>query len=250
MFIRNLEYLLENQIEGFFYKKFSSDLQLAELEKRLEKEIALKKKVRKGQPYIPNCYTFSMAESDYRKMCAQQTYNRLYVRLIATAIKKNYVIPGKIAIEIDRNASLKRGCLHIASAYKEEDPVNVQDIIKAPQADHTLVFERNILASAEMREDYKISSLKVLEGPDMDSLLDIGEKRIHIGRRECNEFSLKDRNTSRLHAYISFEQYRHCLYDAGSLNGTYVNGEKINCHTLNNGDQISLGNTVMLYEVM
>ena len=49
--------------------------------------------------------------------------------------------------------------------------------------------------------------------------------------------------------YVIFEDGTHVLYDAKSLNGTYVNGQRITRKSLKNGDHIKLGNTVLLYEV-
>ncbi|MHB8279985.1 MAG: FHA domain-containing protein [Candidatus Humimicrobiaceae bacterium] len=33
----------------------------------------------------------------------------------------------------------------------------------------------------------------------------------------------------------------------GSVNGTYVNGEKISMHYLNNGDKIKIGNNFFIF---
>jgi pSer/pThr/pTyr-binding forkhead associated (FHA) protein len=72
---------------------------------------------------------------------------------------------------------------------------------------------------------------------------------VNIGRRESNELPLTDMNTSRLHAYVVFEEGGHTLYDARSLNGTYVNDHRVTRKRLKAGDRIKVGNTVILYEV-
>ena len=66
-----------------------------------------------------------------------------------------------------------------------------------------------------------------------------------------NDFILTDTNASRVHAYIAYERHRHVLYDAESLNGTFVNGTLLEepC-ILKAGDEIQIGNTVLLYDVI
>ena len=92
--------------------------------------------------------------------------------------------------------------------------------------------------------------LTVVEGPDMDAYLEFGEGQIYIGRREKNDFILTDTKASRLHAWIAYENHRHVLYDAQSTNGTYVNGEPVESLCLCSGDEIQIGTTVLLYEVI
>lgn len=246
MLMRNVEVFLENHIEGFFNKKFSSHLQFAELEKRLIKEISMQKKMRQNRAEAPNHYTFQIAEADYKKMGAKNLRDRLYVCLVKTAIREKLFIVGKIVVEILQNADLKKGCITIASAYVENECLHPAP---SPLLGNTLIFDKGLMREAKKGEDYKIASLRVIEGPDEGKSLDIGERRVHIGRRESNEFLIGDMKTSRLHAYISFENCRHVLYDAGSLNGTCINDDRIDDHVLNDGDEIKAGNTIILYEV-
>jgi len=49
---------------------------------------------------------------------------------------------------------------------------------------------------------------------------------------------------------VTFEDDHHVLHDAQSLNGTYVNGRRVMRKQLEHGDQIKMGNTVILYEVI
>ena len=95
-----------------------------------------------------------------------------------------------------------------------------------------------------------MASLTVVEGPDLDAYLEIGEKQVYIGRRDKNEFILTDTNASRLHAWISYEHHRHELYDAQSTNGTFFNGRRIDSCRLQHGDKIRIGMTVLRYEVI
>lgn len=78
--------------------------------------------------------------------------------------------------------------------------------------------------------------------------LTIGEDSTSFGRTTDNTVSFPDNtNISRNHAEIAFKDGKFCLTDFGSSNGTTVNGQKIEGETvLNNGDFITLGNSIIV----
>ena len=72
-----------------------------------------------------------------------------------------------------------------------------------------------------------------------------------IGRAGDNDVIVDDETVSRQHALIREENGRFTLHDRGSLDGTYVNGEKIRGPmTLQDGDEIGMGNTVFRFKVL
>ncbi|NJN16275.1 MAG: FHA domain-containing protein [Oscillochloris sp.] len=63
-----------------------------------------------------------------------------------------------------------------------------------------------------------------------------------IGRESSNHVVVMRREVSRLHARIVYEDGRYVISDAGSINGTYVNGRKLDApYTLRTEDVIGLG---------
>jgi len=63
-----------------------------------------------------------------------------------------------------------------------------------------------------------------------------------IGRGEDNTVRLTERNISRRHARIAREAERWIVFDAGSYNGCYVNGARVNQRQdLTHGDLVQLG---------
>lgn len=65
-----------------------------------------------------------------------------------------------------------------------------------------------------------------------------------IGRHPGNEVQVIDRIVSKEHATITQdERQRYILEDAGSLNGTYINGKRVISQVLKDGDTIAMGNT-------
>jgi serine phosphatase RsbU (regulator of sigma subunit) len=64
---------------------------------------------------------------------------------------------------------------------------------------------------------------------------------LHIGRHADNRLILRDSRVSRTHARVEAEQGEYVLYDCGSRHGTFVNGERVERHTLRPADRIEFG---------
>lgn len=70
-----------------------------------------------------------------------------------------------------------------------------------------------------------------------------------IGRHPDNTVQVLDRIVSKEHCRITRGPHGgYVLRDIGSLNGSYVNGERVTERTLATGDTIGMGNTVLRFE--
>ncbi len=78
--------------------------------------------------------------------------------------------------------------------------------------------------------------------------LTIGEDATSFGRTTDNTVSFPDNtNVSRNHAEIAFKDGKFVVTDLGSSNGTTINGQRIAGEAqLNNGDFVTLGNSVIV----
>src|ERR1700759_1933297 len=65
-----------------------------------------------------------------------------------------------------------------------------------------------------------------------------------LGRHPNNTIQLLDKIVSKEHCIVEVREGRFILRDLGSLNGTYVNGERVRGEMLlKHGDEIALGST-------
>ena len=62
-----------------------------------------------------------------------------------------------------------------------------------------------------------------------------------LGRHPDSEISLDDITVSRRHAEIERTADGYVVRDAGSLNGTYVNQDRIDTAALRHGDEVQIG---------
>ncbi len=72
-------------------------------------------------------------------------------------------------------------------------------------------------------------------------------ERMSIGRRPDSEVFLDDITVSRDHALLIRRGDDWHLDDCGSLNGTYVNRERIESHRLEEGDELQIGKYKLSY---
>jgi pSer/pThr/pTyr-binding forkhead associated (FHA) protein len=76
----------------------------------------------------------------------------------------------------------------------------------------------------------------------------LGSEPVTIGRGKANVIVLlADPRVSLRHATVERTAEGWLLRDAGSRNGTWVNGERVGEHLLGDGDQLQLGETLLLF---
>lgn len=89
--------------------------------------------------------------------------------------------------------------------------------------------------------------LMIRKGPDAGMRFVIDHDLIAIGRHPESDIFLDDITVSRRHAQIRREGSGFSLTDTGSLNGTYLNRERIEMSPLRSGDEIQIGKYRMLF---
>mgnify|MGYP000174331019 FL=1 len=69
----------------------------------------------------------------------------------------------------------------------------------------------------------------------------LDEDEITVGRDPSSDILLDDSTVSRTHAVFRRINGNYSVIDAGSLNGTYVNRQRVDSQELKNGDEIMIG---------
>jgi signal transduction histidine kinase len=87
----------------------------------------------------------------------------------------------------------------------------------------------------------------VIKGADEGKQFDLGEAVLGIGRDSSNRIRLHDTEVSRRHAEFRQTPQGYRLLDVGSANGTYVNNQPVKDALLQPGDQIQIGQSVLVF---
>lgn len=83
--------------------------------------------------------------------------------------------------------------------------------------------------------------LVIKGGPSAGSTVLIDKDVTRAGRSPDSDVFLNDITVSRRHAEVLRDGRRFLIKDAGSLNGTYVNRERVDTAELASGDEVQIG---------
>jgi pSer/pThr/pTyr-binding forkhead associated (FHA) protein len=97
-----------------------------------------------------------------------------------------------------------------------------------------------------------VGLLVVKRGPNAGSRFALGSGKTTIGRHPDSDIFLDDVTVSRRHAEVRHNEGSFTVSDVGSLNGTYLNRERIEEADLHSGDELQIGKfrLVFLYELL
>jgi hypothetical protein len=89
--------------------------------------------------------------------------------------------------------------------------------------------------------------LVVKRGPNAGSRFLLDQDVTSAGRHPDSDIFLDDVTVSRRHAEFRREGSGYTVHDVGSLNGSYVNRERIDAAPLSGGDEVQIGKFRLVY---
>ena len=217
MVLKRIEQKLEKLVEGTFTRVFPSSVKPIELGKRIRRVLEDKKTIGvQGQIIIPNRYVISLSPKDLENI---ESIQESIQREISSSIRdhandENYHFQGTLTVEIFSNSSLKTGSIEVDGLFEEN---------KGGFPPGSLIDENG-------------------------ERLIITEQKLSIGRDTESTMQVVDVEVSRNHAEIRLLNTSFVLIDLQSTNGTFVNGQRVQEHTLQNFDQIKIGSTILLFQ--
>ena len=108
---------------------------------------------------------------------------------------------------------------------------------------------REDVTEIEFKDEGPIGLLWVKEGPRRGQIHRIKDGSV-IGRSR-GDILLDEPKASSSHAKFTFEDEKFFIWDFGTRNGTYVNGERIRSATkLEENDQIKIGELTFVFKVL
>lgn len=203
----------------------------------------------RGNVYVPNTCDLQFGTDDFHRFSSRRFIEDLYVYLEKSLITADVFMDGRLRIRLHEEPAFEPGSYDITASF--DDPAPTVAVSNDLGDTSTLVLKKSAYTlPLNLPPNRRFAVLRVVDGADRDGYVEFGERRIYLGRREQNDLMLTDENVSRLHAYVAYERHRHVLTDAGSRNGTFVNGEPVTAVILRVGDYIQVGATTLKYGVM
>lgn len=204
---------LERIVEGAFSKAFRSDIEPAEIGRRLVRDMEAGKSVSVGAVYVPNTYTISLSPGDYERLegLLPQLKTEFATLLKGTSRERMWKPSGPIEIRFASDKATRKGRFEVRAAH--EASATADDESKEPEAE---------LATSENRWP--------LTG-------DV----VSIGRLETNDVQLIDQSVSRTHAQVVKRDDGWWIVDLDSTGGTFVNDGRVKERRLQPGDKLMVG---------
>jgi pSer/pThr/pTyr-binding forkhead associated (FHA) protein len=92
-----------------------------------------------------------------------------------------------------------------------------------------------------------VGMLVVTRGPNSGSRYALDQPLVTAGRHPDSMIFLDDITVSRRHAEVRQVEGGYQVADVGSLNGTYLNRERVETASLNDGDELQIGTFKLLF---
>lgn len=119
------------------------------------------------------------------------------------------------------------------------------------EAEATATFS---VIEVEKEEDAHLAELGpgeacliVRRGPAAGTKFTLDRDVVTVGRHPQSDIFLNDITVSRRHAELRRDADAYAVSDLGSLNGTYVNRERVDTSPLASGDELQIGKFRLLF---
>jgi len=214
-------------IERAFAKTFPSDLEPAQIARRLVATMEARTVRENGGMIAPSHYEVLVHPNDFERLLPHQAYlEREWAALLADMASR------------------------VGIRFSTAEPV-----VTLHSADEVVAGSMEIDAfavasrGADAAQPPRRFRLRMIKGVPPDAVFEL-DSPLSIGRSEDRAILLVDPSVSRNHAVVAVEEGVPVVLDMGSRNGTFVNGERVRSKALSPGDVVHFGNTQMRLEAV
>lgn len=216
MSLKGFERRLEQAVEGTFSRAFTSSIRPVEIGRRLLREMDTSRSIDvRGRTVVPNAFVVYLSVEDHTALAgvAETLQRELADAAREHAREEGYSFLGPVEVGFEAS-SIRTGTCQVNGHLKEGRGGAGAGSLVLPTGDR----------------------------------IPLGESVVTIGRRAESTIVLSDPNVSRNHAEIRPAGSGWVLVDLGSTNGSRVDGIRVSIQPLEDGNEISFGNTRMWFE--
>lgn len=236
-----IEDSLEFIVERPFSMLFRRSVQPAEVGKRLKKELTSGGIVSVRGKVAPNDFLVRLEPGDAAPYLehANVLGDDLADWLEDVARSQNLTTMSVIRVRFEADESIRKGRFEITS--------RVQEVDEAPPryVDPGLTEPFEI---AGRHENGLGGYMEICSGPSTGAVFPIRKQLNTVGRDLSNDLVIENPEVSRVHAELQSFAGVITVTDRNSMNGTFVNGIRINSpQIVGSGDQVIFGTTICRY---
>jgi hypothetical protein len=233
--LQSFERRLGGLVEGIFARAFKSQVQPVEVAAALQRELDAKAAVvARDRTLVPNHFVVELGDHDHDRLApyAEPLTSELAAMVREHAEEQRYAFVGPVSVDLSHQPALDTGVFHIRSEVAPGQQPAPREVARpaAPTTPH---------ASA--------GRIVVREGHHATYEFELRQTVTVVGRGLGADLQLTDPAVSRRHAEIRLAGAGPMLNDLQSTNGTLLNGSRATTAALVDGDEIQIGEAVLIY---
>jgi hypothetical protein len=260
--LQRFERRLAGMVEGVFARAFKSEVQPVEVAAALQRELdAQAAVVARDRTLVPNHFTVDLGDHDYDRLSPYEKplTSELAAMVREHADEQRYTFVGGVTVALKHVPTLETGVFHVHSevvAGPEVGPFDLPPVpprSAEPQRDAVRPGQNldptatGAMPLATQARPSTYGRLVIREGKNASYEIELRQPVTVIGRGTDADVRITDQAVSRRHAELRANNGVVTLNDLKSTNGTLVNGSRITTTTLADGDELRIGETVLIF---
>jgi FhaA, N-terminal domain/FHA domain len=247
--LRAIEARIEGLFEGVFGRAFRTHVQPIELARKLVKEMDDHRSVSVSRVYVPNEFTIYLSPQDRRQFSGYEgsLVGELQEYLAEHARREQYALltPPRVLVTTDDDLAVGEFGIatRLVPGEAGEAPADLplEEPAQAPAP--TMVYRPSApVPEPEPEPEPKVVTLTVDGGTHT-----VTSSKFVLGRSRDCDLRVQDLNVSRRHAELREDDDTYWIVDLGSMNGTLLNGRRVEREKLSDGDRITIGSTEVVF---
>ncbi len=246
--VQRFEQRLGGLVEGAFAKVFKGEVQPVELAGALRRAADSRRTVVDADRVLTvNSFTIALGDADYRRLheWSEPLTRELVTMLREHAADEHYSFVGPVTVQLFNDPSITTGTFRVECAM-------VAGTTDEPLAPSPGAAKRPAPPGAAAMPGDTAAPARPVAAGNPRLLVNGREHRLSkpvtsIGRGRDTDLHVDDPGVSRRHAEIRVTDDDVELLDAGSTNGTLLNGKRVSRARLLDGDTFSVGSTTITF---
>jgi FHA domain-containing protein len=252
-----LERFFERLFERPSARLFKARLQPVQLQRRIERAMETERMSGADRTLVPNRFRVHLNRVDLEAFgdFSVSLAAELADGALAFARSHRYSLVDRPRVDLVADPQVPPGEVRVIARFADPDPSSRlppggpaaegapdrDGSAGTAQSTRTMVFQVPVVEGP-------VARLREIRPDGTQREIEVDGALLTIGRGSDNGLVIHDSRISRHHARLQARRGTLVLTDLGSTNGSRVNGERVDEVVLGEGDEIELGDTVLVVE--